>query len=203
MRSLSQNSSVRQVRSRNCNSNGPSHNPPASSENGTGARCWRLVTAVSSSDPLFISVDFDPYFLSLDDFPGDPNRGRELPPAHIRWTCHSESQYSFDLFSNPILLLPPVPDMSMPFNVISLSCSLYAYLIGSLLTLLVRRASDRVRFKLHPEKKPQSKVRKLGNKLRAFLKGGQTGRNEKDEEVSPPSTSNTPERTGMQGEKEE
>jgi hypothetical protein len=62
-------------------------------------------------------------------------------------------------------VLPPVPDMSMPFNVISLTSSLYAYIIGTLLTILVRKGSERIKFKLYPQKRPESKLQKLKRRI--------------------------------------
>ena len=123
---------------------------------------------------LLVSLDFEPVFLSLDDFPGDPNRGRELPPAMATIVCpntnanantNNPTSHHHVLYSNSLLVLPPVPDMSMPFNILSLSCSLYAYMIGTLLTLLVKRASERIHYQLHPEKKPPSKLEQLKTKI--------------------------------------
>lgn len=121
---------------------------------------------------LIISLDYEPVLLSLDDFPGDPNRGRELPPAVATLTCRGNTT-STDilLYSNAVLLLPPVPDMSMPFNVLSLSCSLYAYLIGTIVTLLVKRSSERIKYRLHPELKPPSKLRQLKSKILSKFQG--------------------------------
>ncbi|OEU21063.1 hypothetical protein FRACYDRAFT_234689 [Fragilariopsis cylindrus CCMP1102] len=128
---------------------------------------------------LAISFEYGPSFLTLDDFPGDPNRGRELPPGRVTVQCnqppppvshHTTTIRSPDLvmvYSNSLILLPPVPDMSMPFNVISLTSSLYAYIVGAVVTILVRKASEKIKYKLYPEKKPISKVQNLKNKLKA------------------------------------
>lgn len=118
------------------------------------------VTSIPSS--LVMTLDYEPAFLSLDDFPGDPNRGRELPPMVATLQCDkistttapSTTATTVFLYSNSLLLLPPVPDMSMPFNVLSLTCSLYAYIVGTLVTLMVKRSSERIQYKLHPERKP-------------------------------------------------
>ena len=128
---------------------------------------------------LAISFEYGPSFLTLDDFPGDPNRGRELPPGRVTVQCnqppppvshHTTTIRSPDpvmVYSNSLILLPPVPDMSMPFNVISLTSSLYAYIVGAVVTILVRKASEKIKYKLYPEKKPISKIQKLKNKLKA------------------------------------
>jgi hypothetical protein len=125
-----------------------------------------IVTFSSSTVPssLLLSLDYHPNFLTYDDFPGDPNRGRELTPAVVTVNC--QSRISYQVYSNSPLILPPVPDMSMPFNVLSLACSLYAYLVGTLVTLLVKRASEKVTYKLHPDKKPKSKIEKIKEKIK-------------------------------------
>jgi hypothetical protein len=76
--------------------------------------------------------------------------------------------------------------MSMPFNVISLTSSLYAYIVGTIITILVRKASEKIKYKLHPEKRPPSKLKQLKEKLRTkvnmarvrwqskYRKGGET-----------------------------
>jgi hypothetical protein len=133
------------------------------------------VTADYVPRSLVLSLDYQPAFLSLDDFPGDPNRGRELPPAVVTVVCPSKIEStntytSYTVYSNPLLILPPVPDMSMPFNVLSLTCSMYAYIVGSIITLAIKKSSQRIQYKLHPEKKPKSKVQKLKEKMQGKWK---------------------------------
>jgi len=109
-----------------------------------------------------LALDYEPAFLPFEAFPSDPNRGFEMPPVRVRFDTSLHGcgmggpRY---LFSNAVLLLAPVPDMSMPFNVLSLTCSLYVFVVGSLLNLLVRKASETVKYKLYPSKKPQSKLK--------------------------------------------
>ncbi|GAX15528.1 hypothetical protein FisN_6Hh175 [Fistulifera solaris] len=113
------------------------------------------------NESFSVSLQFDPLFWSLDSIPGDPNRGIELPPV---WVDFSEGTVS----SNTILLLPPLPDLSMPFNVLSLTCTLYAFVIGSTMSLLIRKASQGVQEELDPSKKPPGKMSVIKDKLKAF-----------------------------------
>jgi hypothetical protein len=134
----------------------------------------RISTQLPPHTSLFVTLDYDPAFLSFEDFPGDPNRGMELAPSTVTLTClnnhnHSRHSSSFHLYSNSILILPPVPDMSMPFNVTSLTCSLYAYVVGTIVALVVKKASERMRYKLHPEERPKSKLVVLKERLRSKL----------------------------------
>lgn len=133
-------------------------------DDGTSVLTLSSLTVPSS---LLLSVDYKPNFLTYDDFPGDPNRGRELPPVVVTMTCPNHSSYH--VHSNSALILPPTPDLSMPFNVLSLACSLYAYLVGTIITMLVKRASEKVYYKLYPDKKPKSKIQKLKEKIKSKL----------------------------------
>eukprot|EP00536_Pseudo-nitzschia_multiseries_P010687 jgi/Psemu1/307512/fgenesh1_kg.335_\ len=113
----------------------------------------------------------------MDDFPGDPNRGRVLPPARVAVRCEGMATAmaagtltpAVVVYSNALLLLPPVPDLSMPFNVISVTCSLYAYAIGAIVTILVRKASEKIKHKLYPDTKPEPKAKQLKRRIRETI----------------------------------
>lgn len=123
------------------------------------------INAKSLPSTFSVSFEYAPSFLTIDDFPGDPNRGRVLPPASVTVRCEGHSTDTI-VYSNGLLLLPPVPDLSMPFNVISLTSSLYAYIIGAIITILVRKGSEKIKYKIYPDKKPASKLTKFKTKLR-------------------------------------
>ena len=76
------------------------------------------------------------------------------------------------LYSSPLLLMPPVQDMSMPFNLTSLTCTLYAFIIGSLANLLVQKSSEKVKQTLNPEIN-KTKLQKFKQRLREMLRFGQ------------------------------
>ena len=107
-----------------------------------------------------LTIGYDPVLLPFQRFPPDPNRGMELPPSWVVWNS------THTLYSPSLLLLPPVPDMSMPFNIISLTCTLYAFVIGSIINTIVRRGDEKVYFQLHPDESPKTTKQKLQEKLR-------------------------------------
>ena len=151
---------------------------------------WNVTTTHENRDSrhtLTVSLDYRPAFLSFENFPGDANRGVEIPPAMATFveTCQpplSSSQPLSSatpilLYSNSLLLLPPVPDMSMPFNVLSMTCSLYAFIIGSLLNLLIRKSSERVQVTYDPSKMPPpNKLQQLKAKLITKVKSLKRGK---------------------------
>ena len=140
-----------------------------------------------SNHTLDLFLSYQPKFLSFEQFPGDPNRGMELPPAVAQVHCIQDKSSSLHatqwLYSNTVLVLPPVPDMSMPFNVISLTCSLYAYVFGSLIAILVHKSSQSIRYKLYPDEKPKSFKDKLRSKLQRWKRRRSTKGNEMIEET--------------------
>jgi GPI-anchor transamidase subunit T len=136
---------------------------------------------------LELFMDYDPAFLSIDHFPGDANRGFEIPPAQAEFrvaldgtdVCHRilEQTYSnhnhaspvITLYSNSVLLLAPLPDMSMPFNVLSFTCTLYVFVIGSLVNLLVKKISAQMKATLQEGNNTDSKLKILLRKMRTKL----------------------------------
>ncbi len=128
---------------------------------------------MQTDSSLWMMVDFDEAYLPFQKIPADPNRGVEICPSEATFTPVLslpllETPYpppSVTLYSPSLVILPPVPDMSMPFNVISLSCTLWAFVLGSLLNILVRRGTESVKRELTGEKKKRP-IDKLREKLK-------------------------------------
>lgn len=115
-----------------------------------------------------LSLDYDPVYLPFEQLPGDPNRGIELSPVRAIFSslCSNDTAH---LFSESLLLMSPLPDTSMPFNVLSLSCTLYAFIIGSIMNLLIRKASEKVKYTLDPSQKPKSKFQSVKDRLKGVV----------------------------------
>lgn len=120
------------------------------------------ITLHTNATTLRLILDYDPVFLSIDSFPGDANRGFELPSAKALFQCRPNAV----LYTDTQLLLAPLPDMSMPFNVISLTCTFYAFIVGSILNLAIKKASKHVKDQLDPENaEPDSVLGKIRAKV--------------------------------------
>ena len=78
----------------------------------------------------------------MDRLPADASRGVDVPPAAVRVRRAGRSgghpPRSWLVYSNPVLLPLPLPDASMPHNVVSFTSTLASVFVGSLLSLLVR-----------------------------------------------------------------
>lgn len=84
-------------------------------------------------------MDVTKSFLRYTEHPPDAQRGWDLPPA-ILTPLRNASSYSADrLYTSALLVDLATPDFSMPYNVIIFSCSLVAYLFGSIFNILTRK----------------------------------------------------------------
>jgi phosphatidylinositol glycan class T len=103
-------------------------------------------------------------FLHIDEYPPDANQGFDIPSALISFPDHHASlDFQEELSNSPLLsslkekslvrsytevLLVPLttPDFSMPYNVITITCTIFALYFGSLLNVLRRRIGEEERF---------------------------------------------------------
>ena len=82
-----------------------------------------------------IEVEARRQFLHRSSHDHDASRGMDLPPAVA--LVHTEGE-SVLVFSDWGLETPPLPDFSMPFNVIAVCSSAMAFLVGSFLNLIFK-----------------------------------------------------------------
>ena len=48
------------------------------------------------------------------------------------------------MWGGTVVVMPPVPDLSMPFNVVGLVGTFYAFVIGATLNVLLRKATTKM-----------------------------------------------------------
>ncbi|KXN82279.1 GPI transamidase component PIG-T [Leucoagaricus sp. SymC.cos] len=96
-----------------------------------------------------LTMDVDKAFLRYTEHPPDAQRGWDLPPAVlIPLTFDSPSNDTHDsngyrlgepIYTSTLLVDLATPDFSMPYNVIIFTCSLVAFIFGSVFNLLTRK----------------------------------------------------------------
>ncbi|KAF6168386.1 hypothetical protein GIB67_018226 [Kingdonia uniflora] len=144
-----------------------------------------------------LTIEFDKGFLHIDDYPPDANQGFDIPSAVISFPDTDTSTYyleenttcsslllKFQLPGNvtqekntvlsytEVLLVPlATPDFSMPYNVITITCTVFALYFGSLLNVLRRRVGEEERFLKAKAGRKIPLVPLLLNKLLAKLRG--------------------------------
>ncbi|KAF8029953.1 hypothetical protein BT93_E2390 [Corymbia citriodora subsp. variegata] len=143
-----------------------------------------------SVDSAAFTLEFDKGFLHIDEYPPDANQGFDIPPAVITFpnflvkmhfgednsskqsAVLSRFQDSIPVRSYTEVLLVPLttPDFSMPYNVITITCTVFALYFGSLLNVLRRRVNEEERF-LKSKEKRSSPLSRLLSKLSAKLGG--------------------------------
>ncbi|KAL9250601.1 GPI transamidase component PIG-T-like protein [Drosera capensis] len=138
-----------------------------------------------------ITVEFDKGFLHINEYPPDANQGFDIPSAIISFP-EFISNFQFDyedlsksspmlsalkekspaLAYTEVLLVPlTTPDFSMPYNVITITCTVFALYFGSLLNVLRRRVGEEERlFKARANKK-QGMLPLMFSKLSSKLRG--------------------------------
>ncbi len=134
--------------------------------------------AIPKDSSIYIQVDYNPRFLAFERFPADPNRGFDVPPSIASFSCHAQAYshtqaqaniFLTNAYSNALLIMPPVPDLSMPFNVISITSTLFALIIGTFINLLIHKSRENIKEKFDGNENPKSKLGKLKDKLKVKI----------------------------------
>lgn len=138
---------------------------------------------------IVLTMEFDKGFLHIDEYPPDANQGFDIPSAVITFPSAQASRlYPEDnLTHSPLLqkfqekngllsytevLLVPLatPDFSMPYNVITITCTVFALYFGSVLNVLRRRVGEEERFLKSEASKKAGPLGLLIQKLYAKLR---------------------------------
>ncbi|PSR86351.1 GPI transamidase component PIG-T like [Actinidia chinensis var. chinensis] len=137
-----------------------------------------------------LTIEFDKGFLHIDEYPPDANQGFDIPSAVVSFPEFQASlNFLEDASSNtspllsklkersPVLsytevLLVPLttPDFSMPYNVITITCTVFALYFGSLLNVLRRRVGEEERLLKSKAAKKNGRLPLLLSKLSAKLR---------------------------------
>ncbi|XP_050130200.1 uncharacterized protein LOC126606855 isoform X2 [Malus sylvestris] len=138
-----------------------------------------------------IISDFDKGFLHIDEYPPDANQGFDIPSAIISFPhFHTSIQFFKDksvdkssilsrfqensavLAYTEVLLVPlTTPDFSMPYNVITITCTIYALYFGALLNVLRRRVGMEERLAKSKDANKPGRPLQLRSRLSAKLRG--------------------------------
>ncbi|KAJ7619534.1 Gpi16 subunit GPI transamidase component [Roridomyces roridus] len=88
---------------------------------------------IPARSTVLLKMDVTKAFLRYTEHPPDAQRGWDLPPAVL--VPHGGKR----MYTPTLLLDLATPDFSMPYNVIIFSCSLVAFIFGSVFNLLTRK----------------------------------------------------------------
>jgi len=114
-----------------------------------GSAVISITTDMQEDSSLFIQINYNPKYLGFEAFSSDPNRGFDLQPSIVTFSCSDYGWMGSEtLFSNSLVIMPPVPDLSMPFNVISLYSTFCALIIGTVINITIKKSREKVRDEL-------------------------------------------------------
>lgn len=110
-----------------------------------------LEIRLPANSSLVFSIQLEKAFLRLSEHPPDANRGFDVPsgvatfkPIADQTACEQLREdsrvFTRTLFTEPLLVPLPTPDFSMPYNVITMTSTVVAFFVGSMLNTLLRKA---------------------------------------------------------------
>ncbi|CAM8995448.1 unnamed protein product [Rhodiola kirilowii] len=158
-----------------------------------------------------LTVEFDKGFLHINEYPPDANQGFDIPSAIISFPgVQTSMQFMMDnsSISSPLLakfkinssvlsytevLLVPLttPDFSMPYNVITITCTVFALYFGSLLNALRRRVGEEERLLKSKGVGRTALIPKLLAKLTSKFRGRPSEQSEPTPRETPSSLSSS------------
>ncbi|KAK0492227.1 Gpi16 subunit GPI transamidase component [Armillaria luteobubalina] len=106
---------------------------------------FQAVIDIPGDSTVYLTIDVTKAFLRYTEHPPDAQRGWDLPPAIIlplpgsNASITNKHEFAGRIYTPPLLVDLATPDFSMPYNVIIFSCSLIAFIFGSIFNLLTRK----------------------------------------------------------------
>ncbi|KAI8079832.1 phosphatidylinositol glycan anchor biosynthesis, class T precursor [Halteromyces radiatus] len=87
---------------------------------------------------VILTIDFEKVFLKYTEHRPDANRGFDVGSAVITVWDNKSHELQTRIYTDTLLVSLPTPDFSMPYNVITLTCTVIALFFGSIFNLLIR-----------------------------------------------------------------
>ncbi|KAI9030394.1 GPI transamidase component PIG-T [Hyaloraphidium curvatum] len=94
-----------------------------------------LLLLLPANTTTFVEIGFERAHLRYTEHPPDANRGFDVAGCAVTVLGPEPRRF----WSENILVALPTPDFSMPYNVITMTCTLFALYFGSLFNLLTRK----------------------------------------------------------------
>jgi hypothetical protein len=98
-----------------------------------------LPITVPANSSVLITLSFERLFLPWAMYPPDPHRDMELGSTIVVVGSGPGAQR---VYSNAVAVPLPMPDFSMPYNAMILTCTVYALMWGSIINVLIRSVAE-------------------------------------------------------------
>ncbi|KAJ3219929.1 hypothetical protein HDU67_008458 [Dinochytrium kinnereticum] len=92
---------------------------------------------IPARSEIAMRIDFDIAFIKYTEHPPDANRGFDVSSSVV--TILDGSEPPRRIYTNNVLIALPTPDFSMPYNVITMTCTVMALYFGSLFNVITRQ----------------------------------------------------------------
>ena len=117
---------------------------------------------IPAQSTIVFTYRYDQAFLQWTEHPPDAHRGSDIPSSSVAIQYDSKPKelmisglewspmlynntedrsYTFRVYSEGLLILLPTPDFSMPYNVITLTCTMFAIIFTTTINVLTRKFS--------------------------------------------------------------
>ncbi|CAI5746853.1 unnamed protein product [Peronospora destructor] len=107
----------------------------------------RLTAFLPANHTLVFSLEMEKVFLRLSEHPPDANQGFDISSGvatfEVDLICGKDIGsllFTITLYTEPLLVPLPTPDFSMPYNVITMTSTVVAFFVGTMLNALLRKA---------------------------------------------------------------
>ena len=101
---------------------------------------WKATVPANSS--LVFTARYRLALFAVDRLPADSSRGLEIEGAEVAFSLADGGGVG-RVFTDGVIVALMLPDLSMPYNVISISSTLLALFVGSMVNLLSRATTPR------------------------------------------------------------
>ena len=119
---------------------------PAGTHRASHRASWEATLPAAAT--LVVTARYTVAVLPVDDLPADASRGLDLPAVAFGYRqAGSAAEDDVEaaetwLFTDTTLVPLPLPDLSMPYNVISVTSTLVALAVGAMFNLFTARRDD-------------------------------------------------------------
>ncbi|KAJ3109833.1 Rab-like protein 2A [Phlyctochytrium planicorne] len=97
-----------------------------------------LLITIPPKTIVYMTMEFDIAFIKYTEHPPDANRGFDVSSSVVT-VLDKKGRPTGRIFTENVLIALPTPDFSMPYNVITMTCTVMALFFGSLFNVITRQ----------------------------------------------------------------
>ena len=130
-----------------------------------------FVIELPAGATLTLTFKFHKNLLLIHEYPPDANHGFAIDPAVITVFDASDGLPIYEFRTTSMLLTLPVPDFSMPYNVIILTCTVMSLAFGSIFNLLIKKTVTEDEYQMMAAKSGLGKLKQKIQAVKRSIRG--------------------------------